>query len=96
MPSTDELDRVSEKDVANSRRFHYRKLASDMMWEAAQALPDNDVRTAEALYYGGVYLRRRSPMEADRFYKALVNRCRKLPIGQEADQLRWFPPEFSP
>ena len=28
---------------------------------------------------------------ADRFYKALVLRCRKTKLGREADKLRWFP-----
>ena len=92
--STDERNRTQHRDIANSRRFHYRKLASDMMWEAAQALPDNDMRTAEALYYGGVFIKGKDPQGADRFYKALVNRCRELPIGDEADQRRWFPPDF--
>jgi len=31
------------------------------------------------------------PDAADRFYKALVRRCRKTEIGAKADRLRWFP-----
>ena len=72
--------------------FHYRYRASDLMWEAASQLPNNDKRTAQALWYGGTWLADRDPKAADRFYKALVRRCRKLPIGREADALRWFPP----
>jgi hypothetical protein len=28
---------------------------------------------------------------ADRFYKALVRRCRNTPLGAEAERKRWFP-----
>jgi hypothetical protein len=94
LASDGELERVEAHRVRPDRRFHYRSLASQMMWTSACMLPDNDPRTAKALYLGGTYLKRKYPMEADRFYKALVNRCRKLPIGQEADRLRWFPKSF--
>jgi hypothetical protein len=36
-------------------------------------------------------LKDRAPQEADRFYKALVRRCGRTPLGREADRLRWFP-----
>lgn len=76
------------------KRFHYRYQASDLMMRCAELLPDNDVLTAKALYYGGLYLRS-DPAAADRFYKALVRRNPNLEIARQADQLRWFPPEFS-
>lgn len=75
-------------------RFHYRYLAADLMWEAAQLLPDNDPLTATALYEGGTFLKNRDPKAADRFYKALVRRNPNLAVAQQANKLRWFPPDF--
>ena len=39
----------------------------------------------------GTWLKRRDPETADIFYKALVRRCRKTAIGEQADRMRWFP-----
>jgi len=54
-------------------------------------MPDNSADTARVLWTAGGWLKDRDPKEADRFYKALVNRCRKTDLGREADGLRWFP-----
>ena len=54
-------------------------------------MPDNSELTAEVLYTAGCWLKDRDPKAADRFYKALVNRCRKTPLGRAADEKRWFP-----
>jgi len=89
--SEDERARVQSAAPSPDIRFHYRYTAANLMWEAAELLPDNDVLTAKALYYGGVWLKKKDPQSADRFYKALVNRCRGLEYGQLADRLRWFP-----
>jgi tetratricopeptide (TPR) repeat protein len=90
--SDDERRRVAASAPVPDRRHHYRWVASDLLWKAAKFLPDNDERTARALWEGGRLIANRDPGGADKFYKALVNRCRNLPIGQEADRLRWFPP----
>ncbi|MBL7645254.1 MAG: hypothetical protein JNK74_03585 [Candidatus Hydrogenedentes bacterium] len=90
--SDDERRRVAASAPVPNRRFHYRWRAAELLWKAAKFLPDNDERTARALWEGGRLIANRDPGGADKFYKALVNRCRKLPIGQEADRLRWFPP----
>ena len=47
--------------------------------------------TARMLCIAGSWLKVKDPNEADRFYKALVLRCRKTKLGQEANKLRWFP-----
>ncbi len=86
-----EKDRAARHAPEPDKRFHYRYYAAELMWRCAGLLPDNDELTARALYTGGIYLEKRDPAAADRFYKALVTRCRKLPIGKEADGLRWFP-----
>jgi len=38
-----------------------------------------------------LWIKDKEPKEADKFYKALVNRNRKTELGQHADKLRWFP-----
>ncbi|MCP4645122.1 MAG: hypothetical protein GY851_32070 [bacterium] len=93
---TEEAKRYRAHAPTPDKRFHYRYKAADLMWECAKLLPDNDPMTAKALYTGGMYIAKRDPEAADKFYKALVRRCRKLPIGQQADEARWFPkePEF--
>ena len=93
--STEERERVAKTAILPAKRYHYRYLAADMMWECAQLLPNNDTLTAEALYTGGTYLQNRDPQAADRFYKALVRRNPNLAIAKEADALRWFPEEFT-
>ena len=89
--SESEVERYRRSRPVPDKQFHYRYVASNIMWEAASLLPDNDLRTAQALLIGGTWIEKRDPKPADRFYKALVRRCRKLTIGQEADTLRWFP-----
>ncbi len=94
--STDEKRRINHHLPTPSTRFHYRRVAADLMWECAEFSPDNDPLTAAALYYGGVYLKDRDPKRADRYYKALVRRCKRLPFRQEADRRRWFPRQAPP
>ncbi len=78
-------------DVQPLLRFHYRYRAAELAWEAAKQMPDNTEATAHVLCTAGTWLKNRDPQAADRFYKALVNRCRQTALGQEADRLRWFP-----
>jgi hypothetical protein len=87
----DEEKRVLASLPEPARRYHYRYKAADLMWKAAQLLPDNDQLKALALYKGGSYLKARYPEEADKFYKALVNTCGETALGREADELKWFP-----
>nr|HQH73777.1 hypothetical protein [bacterium] len=90
----DEKQRAARHAPRPEERFHYRYVAADLMWRAAQLLPDNDPLLARALYEGGLFLANRDAGKADKFYKALVRRCGRLPIGQEADKRKWFPPSF--
>jgi tetratricopeptide (TPR) repeat protein len=87
----EERRRVKESTCTPYERYHYRWYASDLMWKAAQLLPDNDPLLAEALIHGGIFIADRDVKGGDKFYKALVRRCCKLPVGQEADRLRDFP-----
>ena len=96
LPATpDEIARRAANAAKPLKRYHYRHIAADLMWQCAQLLPDNDPLMAKALHKGGLYLENRDPKAADRFYKALVRRNPKLAIAQEADRLRWFPKEFT-
>jgi hypothetical protein len=89
--SKDEEDRALNSLPDPARRFHYRFKAANLMWQCAQLLPNNDELKAKALCTGGTYLKIRDPQAADKFYKELVNTCRKTELGQLADKLRWFP-----
>lgn len=73
------------------KRFHYRYIAADHAWAAAALMPDQSDQTADVLWQAGRWLTLKDPAAADRFYKALVNRCGKTALGKEADSLRWFP-----
>jgi tetratricopeptide (TPR) repeat protein len=88
--SKDERKRLRD-NIVPEKRFHYRYVAADYAWRAAEFMPDNTDETARILCIAGSWLKMRDPDFADRFYKALVNRCRKTELGKEADELRWFP-----
>jgi len=89
--SDDELRRTAAHRVDPEKRFHYRYTAAEHAWRAAELLPDNTDRTARILCTAGTWLKTRDPDAADRFYKALVLRCRRTDLGRQADALRWFP-----
>jgi hypothetical protein len=91
LASDDEIARATESMVRPMFRFHYRHVAADYAWQAAQLLPDNHPLLARALYNGGIYIENTDPQAADPFYKALVLRCWGLPISAVADKERWFP-----
>jgi len=86
-----EIERAASLQVDPEKRFHYRYRAADLAWAAATLMPDNADETARMLCTGGTWLKNRDPQAADKFYKALVNRCRKTAIGAQADRMRWFP-----
>ena len=90
--SLDERDRAARNAPQVQERFHYRYLAANLAWEGAKLLPDDSEETARVLCLAGTWLKNRDQRAADRFYKALVRRCRKTALGAEADRLRWFPP----
>ena len=92
--SDQEIERITQSAPQPNKRFHYRPLAEQFFWKAANLMPDNDERTAEILYNGGTFANKYAPDQSDKYYKALVRRCRKLPIGQAADKERWFPKEL--
>jgi hypothetical protein len=91
----EEKARVAKSLAEPNKRFHYRYKAADLMWDAASLLPNNDPLTAEALYWGGMFIKIRDPKAADRFYKALVRRNPNLEVAQQANKLRWFPAKFT-
>lgn len=89
--SADELKRAADSRATAEKRFHYRYVAAEHAWSAANLLPDNSEQTAQILCAAGGWLAARDPEAADRFYKALVNRCGKTQLGKDAASLRWFP-----
>jgi len=91
MPSEATRQRIEANRPAFNQRFHYRYAALEHAKEAISLMPDNDELTADMLLVAAGWVKDKDPGAADPLYKDLVNRCRKLPIGQEADRLRWFP-----
>ena len=87
----DERKRMQRPVAKPDKRFHYRYVASDLAWEAAALMPDNTDETARFLCEAGGWLKYRDPQAANRFYVALVKRCRKTDLGRQADAKRWFP-----
>ena len=51
-----EMERYAAHAPVPNKPFHYVYRAADMMWEAAELLPNNDPVTARALWYGGKWL----------------------------------------
>lgn len=90
-PTLDEFFRVQSSAPDPDIRFHYRHVAAELGWNAAALMPDQSDETAIVLCTAGSWLKGTHPVKADRFYKALVNRCRNTEIGKRADEIRWFP-----
>jgi len=90
----DEERRVLESMPKPLRRFHYRYIAADLMWEASKLLSDNDPIKVKALHAGGTYLKVKYPEEANKFYRELVLSCPDTEIGKKAKELRWFPKDI--
>ena len=89
--SDDELRRVAAPTADPQLRWHYRYVAAEMGWHAAELLPDNTDAKARILCEAGSWIKYLHPEAADRFYKELVRKCRKTAIGSLADSIRWFP-----
>jgi hypothetical protein len=89
--SPDERQRALRHRVRPEVRWHYRFRAALLAWEAAELLPDEDERTAQMLGLGGRWMQTLDFQAADRYYKALVLRCRQTALGAEADRLNWLP-----
>lgn len=88
--SRDEIRRARDHASVPNLRFHYRYRAADLAWKAAGLAPDNSNTKVHILNTAGKWLASRDPVAADRFYKALVRRNWSHPLGQAADQRRWF------
>ncbi len=88
----EELKRSARNRPKPDKRFHYRYVAADLGWEASRLMPDNTDETALVLTISGTWLKNIDSKAADRFYKALVQRCDKTELGKKARETRWFPP----
>jgi tetratricopeptide (TPR) repeat protein len=87
----DEALRAERHRTIPEQRFHFRFVAAELAWEAANIMPDQDNETARVLCEAGSWIKYLDPGVADKFYKALVIRCGKTELGKAADQKRWFP-----
>jgi hypothetical protein len=89
--SADELRRARSHNADPEERGHYRYQAAFTALQAASLLPDNSEQKARILCTAGSWIKYFHPQTADIFYKHLVRRCRKTPLGAAADARRWFP-----
>ncbi len=90
--SADEKRRVSSHPVHPEERFHYRQLAADLAWQAAALMGDQQEETARVLANGGHWLESvGEDRAADRFYLALLRRCNRTALGQQADKAGALP-----
>ncbi|MDH4317989.1 MAG: hypothetical protein OEV64_06335 [Desulfobulbaceae bacterium] len=91
----EEKKRTTDLKIQHFKRFHYRYVASDLAWEAAQikgVTYDNYPEDlALFLCEAGSWLKYKDPQAALPFYKALVTRCPDTTLGQQARELHWFP-----
>lgn len=90
-PTHDELNRAAASSPQPDRRFHYRYIAIDHAWAAAELLPDGTDELAALLCEAGGWIKDRDPRGANRFYKALVTRCGNTDLGRAAAAKKWFP-----
>ena len=70
-------------------RFHYRNLAAEAMWKAAELSSDSDLQTL-AWALGGSYIANRQPKLANRFYRKLVL-AGSGPLAEQARRTQWLP-----
>jgi len=89
----EESDRLTSIAIP-PKRFSYRYRAADLAWWAASLLPNESDETAEILNAAGTWLKARDPMEANRFYQALVIRCGHTKLGKAASERHWFAPDI--
>jgi tetratricopeptide (TPR) repeat protein len=89
--SFDERLRAVQSAIYPVRSWHCGFLAAELAWEAAQLMPNESDDTARLLWEAGTWIKYLDPQAADRFYKALVQRCSTTELGRLADRRRWFP-----
>jgi len=87
----DEGQRADSSAPRPDRRWHYRYIAIDHAWAAAQLMPDGTDELASLLCEAGNWVKVQDARAADPFYKALVSRCKNTSLGQEALRLKWLP-----
>jgi hypothetical protein len=90
-PLADELNRAAASAPHPDKRWHYRYIAADHAWSAAELMPDESDALAQLLCEAGGWLKARDPNAATRFYEALVSRCGSTALGRAAREKKWFP-----
>lgn len=74
-------------------RFHYRYRAAKLLLKAGDLAEDKNLNALINMF-GGLCMKR-SPMEADVFYKRLVIKSKGTEWSEEADRIRWFPKSYA-
>ncbi|MBR4465629.1 hypothetical protein IKS38_03530 [bacterium] len=65
--------------------------AVSQVWLAVELMPDNSDSLAELLSEAGHWTENRDLETSRKFYETLIRRCPSTALGQEAQNLRWFP-----
>lgn len=94
--TSDEVRRVKRYALPANKRFHYRYVAAELAWEAANSLPRNHPLLPGIYNTAGQWLAVGDPAAADRFYQAMIRRCGGTPEGMNADTKRWFLADLKP
>ena len=81
---------IDWKKIPDYWRFHYRYRAAKIALTAGELTKYPEFK-ALINYSAGSMLAKRSPQEADVFYKRLVNQSRGTQLAALADKKRWFP-----
>lgn len=87
----DEGQRADSSAPRPERRWHYRYIALEHAWAAAQLMPDGSDELARLLCEAGNWIKVQDVHAADPFYRALVSRCKNTALGQEALRIKWLP-----
>jgi len=87
--SQDELNRIKQHYIRISPVSTATRHAANLLYQAAILLPKNSTEAATLLWQAGDWTRS-DPQVADKYYKALVNRCGSTALGRICDDRRWF------
>jgi tetratricopeptide (TPR) repeat protein len=88
--SAAEKQRIAANSPHPTRRFHYRWVAADLAWRAAELMGDGTEELADVLNTGGAWIKDRDEKGADKFIQAIERRCPRTEIGKAESVKHWF------
>ncbi|PRQ03019.1 hypothetical protein ENSA5_19580 [Enhygromyxa salina] len=88
-PSESERERVEAQRLTEPR-FHYRWVAADLAWDAAELLPEEHPAAARVLCIAGAWIADRDLEGGHRFHAAMTRRSGPVDVAYLADGAGWF------